>query len=840
MPSNHEKPTSWLTAFSHILKLEQTREYDDKAVAGGLDRFLSHWHTELTSLITFRSYLPEIFLTTYSALDKRQRQEWVVNWLEALNPTDTTLPEYQAVAYNDGPIAPSAPPITAESTSETSGHPKLTPQVSTRLNPDVPVDRLRGISAKISDRFEKLGVLSIRDLLYFFPRRHIDYSRITPISEIKPDQEITLHGVVWESRAVNMGSGGRLKSTEAIISDESGNMKITWFGQSFLVRTIKANSRIAVSGKATVYRGHIGLQSPDYDILNDYGTPLNTSRHVPVYPLTNGITLRNLRRFMWQCLNEWLQGITDHIPHEITQRCNLMPLSDAISQAHFPTDELSLTNSRRRLAFDELFTLQVAVLRRRAELQKTEASISITPDQSVLKSFEDSLSFPLTPAQKRCIDEIISDLSKGVAPMNRLLQGEVGSGKTIVTLTALIATITSGYQGSIMVPTEVLAEQHFQTIKNLFNDTVSDSKTKNILTIHLPSSDRPMQVALLTGSTRARAKSDIIDKLKSCEIDLVIGTHTLIESEIEIPNLGLAVMDEQHRFGVLQRSELKQKGSENPHSLIMSATPIPRTLSLTLYGDLDVSTIDTLPPGRQTIQTRWIGPDRRDIAYGFISKQIESGRQAFIIYPLIDESDSIEARSAIEDHKTLSQDIFPQCNVGLLHGRMSSKEKDKVMRAFRDKDIQILISTAVVEVGIDIPNATVMMIESADRFGLSQLHQFRGRVGRGEHKSYCILVSDDPSELAKERLSALENINDGFKLAEVDLELRGPGDFFGTRQSGLPDLKMAKLSDRDILESARREASSVLDEDPDLSLKKHLGIKDRVAAFLSRVTDEST
>jgi len=841
MPSKQETPTSWLTIFSHILKLEQTREYDNKSVAGGLDRFLSHWHTELTSLLQLNRHLPTDFPITYSDFNKQQRQEWVTNWLEALDTEGTALsqaqPHMDNTNYRD---TFSAPPMTSGSATNNIPNSNIIPKISTRLNPDVPVDRLRGISAKISERFQKLGVSSIRDLLYFFPRRHIDYSQIQLIANLIPDQEVTLHGVVWESRVVNMGSGGKLKATEAIISDESGNLKITWFGQSFLARTIKANSRIAVSGKATIYRGQIGLQSPEYDILTDSGTPLNTSRQVPVYPLTNGITSRNLRRFMWQCLSEWLQGITDHVPPEITERCDLIPLQDAIVQAHFPSDEVTLANSRRRLAFDELFILQIAVLRRRAALQKTDSSISITPDQQVVKSFEDSLSFPLTPAQKRCIDEILADLSEGHSPMNRLLQGEVGSGKTIVTLTALIATITSGYQGSIMVPTEVLAEQHFQTIKNLFEEANPGSTNNNILTIALPSSDKPMQVALLTGSTRARAKSEIIAKLKTCEIDLVIGTHTLIESEIDIPKLGLAVMDEQHRFGVLQRSELKQKGSDAPHSLVMSATPIPRTLSLTLYGDLDVSTIDTLPPGRQTIQTRWIGPDRREIAYGFISKQIESGRQAFIIYPLIDESDSIEAKSAIEDHKTLSQDIFTQWNVGLLHGRMSAKEKDKVMRAFRDKEIHILISTAVVEVGIDIPNATVMMIESADRFGLSQLHQFRGRVGRGEHKSYCILVSDDPSELAKERLAALETINDGFKLAEVDLELRGPGDFFGTRQSGLPDLKMAKLSDRDILETARKEAGAILNEDPELSLAKNAGINERVYAFLSRVTDEST
>jgi len=521
-------------------------------------------------------------------------------------------------------------------------------------------------------------------------------------------------------------------------------------------------------------------------------------------------------------------------------RANLTDLQSAILNAHFPSSETAWHTSRKRLAFDELFILQTAVLLRRTSLNQSEKGIVISPKTELLKSFIASLPFPLTDAQNRCIDEILSDLTSGSAPMNRLIQGEVGSGKTLVVIVGLIAAISAGYQGSIMVPTEVLAEQHFQTISHIFNKIETPDSPASIIRVSIGDTKHEIVVALLTGSTRPKDKREIIAKLQTAEIDLLIGTHAIIESNVEIPNMALAVMDEQHRFGVRQRSALRQKGEGNPHTLVMSATPIPRTLSLTFYGDLDISTIDTLPPGRQTIKTRWIRPDSREIAYGFISKEIQAGRQAFIIYPLIEESETIESKAATDDYKILSSDVFPNHKVGLLHGRMSSREKDKVMRAFRDQELDILVSTAVVEVGIDIPNATVMMIEGADRFGLSQLHQFRGRVGRGDYQSYCILVSDDPSEVGQERLSAIEHIDDGFKLAEVDLELRGPGDFFGTRQSGLPDLRMARLSDRGLLELARGEASRILQEDPNLSLPKHESILSRVNVFLSKVSDEST
>jgi ATP-dependent DNA helicase RecG len=575
-------------------------------------------------------------------------------------------------------------------------------------------------------------------------------------------------------------------------------------------------------------------------VLSSNHTSIHTGRLVPVYPLTEGLTARNLRRLTWQALGRWLGGVDEVLPGDLLERTAVMPLQQSIFQAHYPDNLDSWSKARRRLAFDELLTLQLAVLSRRRHWSQGIEGVSVKADPEVLEGFMASLPFSLTGAQRRCVDEILGDLKRGTPPMNRLLQGEVGSGKTVVVLIALLAVAAAGYQGAVMVPTEVLAEQHFQTIARLLSGLARPVQDDNRVTAYLDSLGRPVSVGLITGSTRARIKRELTQMAAEGNLDLLVGTHALIQSGIEIPQLALAVMDEQHRFGVLQRSALRQKGVENPHTLVMSATPIPRTLSLTLYGDLDISTIDELPPGRQKIQTRWLGPERRDAAYGFVRKQVQEGRQAFIIYPLIDESEAIEAKAATEEYQRLSREIFPDLRLGLLHGRMSARDKDKVMRQFRDGELDVLVSTAVVEVGIDVTNATVMLIEGADRFGLSQLHQFRGRVGRGEHKSYCILISDDPSEVARERLSALEQIHDGFQLAEVDLELRGPGDFFGTRQSGLPNLRMAQLSDRELLSVAREEATRLMERDPELSAPEHSALATRVAHFLDQVSDEFT
>jgi ATP-dependent DNA helicase RecG len=844
MTKQQTKSTQWVEPFRKILDQEEARGFDDYAVVGGLDRFLGHWAGAMTSWLGEAGLVAELLHSPYQGMSPQQRRLWAARWRECLagepsGPAAKANPEPASTRPAPAPPRAAAP---AKQTPEWSSPPSRQPAQfkapPAGLTVDAPVDRLRGVDAKLTARLQRLDVSTVHDLLYLFPRRHQDFSRIVKVAEIEPDQDCTVIGHLWEAREVTLGQQGRLKATEAVLSDDTGNIKVIWFGQGYLARTLKANSRIAVSGKVDVFRGQPVFQSPEYEVLSGSQPPIHTGRLAPVYPLTEGLTARNLRRLTWQALNQWLGGVAEVLPPDLLARTRLTPLQPAIFQAHYPDDQESWSKARRRLAFDELLTLQLAVLSRRRQWAQGIAGVPIEADPKVLDGFMESLPFPLTGAQQRCIAEILADMQREGPPMNRLLQGEVGSGKTVVVLVALLAAAAAGYQGAVMVPTEVLAEQHFQTIARLLGGLARPVQEDNLVTAYLDSLGRPVSVGLLTGSTRARTKRELTRLAAEGSLDLLVGTHALIQSGVEIPNLALAVMDEQHRFGVMQRSALRQKGVENPHTLVLSATPIPRTLSLTIYGDLDISTIDELPPGRQLIQTRWLGPERRDAAYGFVRKQVEAGRQAFIIYPLIDESEAVEAKAATDEHRRLSQEVFQDLRLGLLHGRMSARDKDRVMRQFRDGELDILVSTAVVEVGIDVANATVMLIEGADRFGLSQLHQFRGRVGRGEHKSYCLLLSDAMSDVARERLAALERIHDGFQLAEADLELRGPGDFFGTRQSGLPNLRMAQLSDRELLDLAREEAARLVEGDPKLGAPEHAGLAARVTRFLDRVSDE--
>ena len=834
MAAEPQSPPQWIELFGKILELEKLRGYNNSAVAGGVDRFIQHWAGPIAEYLEASSQTLDLVQVEYAPMSPEQRRHWAGQVRRQLGI---------GASQEDLPNQIPTPSTEAHSPSAASPMPRPSRRIKSASPPpgldlDAPVDRLRGVSTRLSSRLARLQVSTVRDLLYLFPRRHLNYSTTLKVAEATPDTECTVVGHIWESRVVNLGQKGRLKATEAVLSDETGNVKVLWFGQDYIARSLKSNARIAISGRPDVHRGQLVFESPDYEVLEDGQTPIHTGRLVPVYPLTEGLSARNLRRLIYQALNEWLGGLDDILPRETPQRLGLLPVRDAIMQAHYPDDPDAWAEARRRLAFDELLVLQTAVLARRRRWSQGVDGVAIPANRKVLRGFVDSLPFPLTGAQRRCITEILGDLERGAPPMNRLLQGEVGSGKTVVVLVALLAAAAAGYQAAIMVPTEVLAEQHFQTLANLLGGLSQPVREENRITAYLETHPQPISVGLLTGSTRAKARRELTQLAAEGNLDLLVGTHALIQSGVEIPNLALAVMDEQHRFGVIQRSALRQKGVENPHTLVLSATPIPRTLSLTLYGDLDISTIDELPPGRQDIQTRWLGPERRDAAYGFLKRQVEEGRQAFIIYPLIEESDAVEAKAATEDHRRLSQEIFPDLRVGLLHGRMSAKDKDRVMRQFRDGELDILVSTAVVEVGIDVPNATVMLVEGADRFGLSQLHQFRGRVGRGRHKSYCILISEDPSQFAKERLSALEQTNDGFKLAEVDLELRGPGDFFGTRQSGLPDLRMARLSDRELLHTARQEAEALMEQDPELEAEEHAPLARQVGRFLNRVSDE--
>jgi ATP-dependent DNA helicase RecG len=496
----------------------------------------------------------------------------------------------------------------------------------------------------------------------------------------------------------------------------------------------------------------------------------------------------------------------------------LVPIGDALREIHWPRDARARETARRRLAFDELFELQLAVLRQR-HLWRREPAQPLDMDEQKLAALIAALPYTLTGAQRRAIDAAVQDMRQPTA-MHRLLQGDVGSGKTVVAALAMAMANAAGAQSALMAPTEILAEQHYASLKKLFDAMAAQGA--------MP----PIEVRLLTGSLKAADKRAVYDELESGAARVAVGTHALIQEGVAFDNLGFVVVDEQHRFGVNQRKALRQKGRQaNPHTLVMTATPIPRTLALTLYGDLDNTVLDEMPPGRQPVETHWFTPAERERAYSFVRSQAGQGRQAFIICPLVEESDKIEAKAATEEHARLQRDIFPALKLGLLHGRMKADDKEAAMSAFVRGELDVLVSTSVVEVGIDVPNATVMMIEGADRFGLSQLHQFRGRVGRGQHQSFCLLIAESSAAVSDERLQAIVTTQDGFKLAEKDLEIRGPGEFFGTRQSGEPELKLVNVNDRDLLMTAREQAMKLLDRDPDLEAPEHRILSEKSAAF---------
>ena len=791
-----------------ILELEQKKGYSDSTVIGGLDKFLRQWAEKATQGITDRSQLVKfqklhLRENKYASLAIKERQEWIKNILQFAIELEHSKTEKPA------PIQK----ITAK-LEKTKLKPK-TPPITSGQSLDASITIIKGISTNLSARFGKLGVKTIRDLLYFFPSRHLDYSKMKTVSQLEEGHEETIVANVWEAK-ITMPGGRR--STEVIVGDETGNVRAMWFNNPYLAKTLTPNMKIVLSGRVRLFNGRFVFESPEWEPMEE-GDLIHTGRLVPVYPLTEGLHQRQVRKLIKGVVDQWARQVPDFLPVEVKEHCRLIPLPQAIAQAHYP-DNIDLKDRARvRLAFDELFLLQLGVLSKKRDWQESQPGTPIKINQSLLESFLQSLPFKLTPAQQKVLQEILGDMQKSQA-MSRLLQGEVGSGKTVVATAALLMAVADGYQTALMAPTEILAEQHFATIHKLLSATGSLQEEADHLYTYSGILPKPLTIALLIGATGAKTKRELHKRSANGEIDIVIGTHALIQQEVEFKHLGFVVVDEQHRFGVAQRSTLRQKGT-NPHVLAMTATPIPRTLALTIYGDLDLSVIDELPPGRQLIKTKWLRPNQTDSAYNFIRKEISAGHQAFIICPLIEESETIQARAAIVEYEYLSQNVFPNLRLGLLHGRMASKDKEKTMQQFHDKELDILVSTPVIEVGIDVPNATVMMVESADRFGLSQLHQFRGRVGRGPAQSYCILLSRNPSDVSQERLSIIETVHNGFKLAEEDLRLRGPGEFFGTRQSGLPDLRMAKLSDVALLELARKEAERLFTEDRHLQKPQH-------------------
>ncbi|MBW4441330.1 MAG: ATP-dependent DNA helicase RecG [Plectolyngbya sp. WJT66-NPBG17] len=682
-----------------------------------------------------------------------------------------------------------------------------TPETPAR---DVPLTQavtyLPGIGSKSAEKLAKLGLYYVRDVLYYYPRDHIDYAKQVNIRDLEVGQTVTIVATIKNCNCFTSPRNSKLTILELTIQDSSGQMKISRFymGSRFAGRGWQEQQKriypkgasIAASGLVKQTKFGVSLEDPDLEVLDQEGESLNSptvGRIVPVYPLTEGVGADLVRRVVSASLPA-IANLHEPIPKGLLTEYGLTGIQDAIANIHFPNDPDALEAARRRLVFDEFFYLQLGLLQRRYEQRQTQASAVLAPTGKLIDDFYKLLPFKLTNAQQRVTNDILNDLQRPI-PMNRLIQGDVGSGKTVVAVISILAAIQSGYQAAFMAPTEVLAEQHYRKLVEWFNQ------------LHLP-------VELLTGSTKAAKRREIHNGLQTGELPLLVGTHALIQDTVSFDRLGLVVIDEQHRFGVEQRARLQQKG-EHPHVLTMTATPIPRTLALTLHGDLDVSQIDELPPGRKPIQTTALTGRDRQQAYDLMKREIAQGRQIYIVLPLVEESEKLDLKSAIDEHQHLKDDIFPDFNVGLLHGRMTSAEKDEAITEFRNNKTQILVSTTVVEVGVDVPNATVMMIEHAERFGLSQLHQLRGRVGRGGSQSFCLLMSSSKSETSQQRLKVLEQSQDGFFISEMDMRFRGPGAVLGTRQSGLPDFALASLvEDQEVLELARDAAERTIQKDP--------------------------
>ena len=687
---------------------------------------------------------------------------------------------------------------------------QIVAEVSRRLAPNIEqkLSDLPEIGFKKADNLARLGLQTVRDLLFYYPRDHIDYARQVNIRELQAGETVTIVTTVKRCNCFTSPKNQKLSILELVVKDNSGQIKIGRFyagtrfssraWQESLKRRYAVGSILAVCGLVKESKYGLTLDNPELEVLANPGDSiesLNIGRVVPIYGLTEGVVANTVRQAVIAALPA-ATYLKDPLPSGLRQKYGLMELKDAIANIHFPSDSDALKVARRRLVFDEFFYLQLGLLQRQQQARAIQTSAILVPRGQLVDKFHEILPFQLTGAQQRVLNDILNDLQKPV-PMNRLVQGDVGSGKTVVAVLAILAAIQSGYQAALMAPTEVLAEQHYRKLVSWFN------------LLHLP-------VELLTGSTKTAKRRQIHSQLVTGELPLLVGTHALIQDPVNFKQLGLVVIDEQHRFGVEQRARLQQKG-EQPHVLTMTATPIPRTLALTIHGDLDVSQIDELPPGRQKIQTTVLSGQQRNHAYDLIRRETAQGRQVYVVLPLVEESEKLDLRSATEEHQKLQESVFPDFQVGLLHGRMSSADKDEAITKFRDNQTQILVSTTVVEVGVDVPNATVMLIENAERFGLSQLHQLRGRVGRGAAQSYCLLMSSSRSPDAQQRLKVLEQSQDGFFISEMDMRFRGPGQVLGTRQSGVPDFTLASLvEDEEILLLARQAAEKIIEMDATL------------------------
>ena len=864
-----------IKSLGNALRAEQKCSYANTSQSTGLDAFIDDWLCDYPGVAQYPPLTVVVnALRGYDALSmhtRQQRGEAGLRALLALYNATTTAVDGNSPVQAPAPKSERArPPQPAPSpaamvrpaapapapTAKAAAKPKKTTTVPTSGTPvtlNSALDVVPGVGASNAKAFRRLGVRTVRDVLYHFPSRHEDRANRQSIADMRAGETYSVVGTIIDARTFTMRAGG--SGLEFKIEDDSGILKLSFFRQPWLAKQLKIGATIMVSGKVEHFNGMRQMTGPDWQFYQGESAEemLHVGRLVPIYPLTEGLVEKGGREIIKKLVDGYTAQIADPLPADVRSRARLLDLQTAIRLKHFPRASEDLLRADQRLGFDEFLAIQLGVLQRKM-ISQHEHSLPIPYNDTVHRAFLAKLPFALTNAQTRSLGEIFADIGTPV-PMARLLQGDVGSGKTAVAAAAALQAIANGFQAAIMAPTEILAEQHYRGLSALLGDidipragqsatsTIDSEREQRISEIQLllgidPARPNGVRVALLTGSLGVKERRRVLEGVANGDIDLVVGTHALITDAVQYHRLGLAVVDEQHRFGVEQRQALKDKGT-SPHLLVMTATPIPRTLTMTIYGDLDTSILDELPPGRQSIATKRIRAHERERAYKHIRREVGNGRQVFVICPLVEESETLDVASAEEMHVRLQNDVFPDLRVTLIHGKMHARDKDAVMVSFRNHEYDILVATAVIEVGIDIPNATTVLIEGAERFGLAQLHQFRGRVGRGAHKSYCILVSDNDSDNTSERLKAMEETRDGFILAEKDLQLRGPGEFFGTRQSGLPDLKIAKLTDTDLLLSAQSEAKIILRADPELASIEHALLRAQVEAFWSRAVEAS-
>lgn len=804
-----------------ILRLEQKNGYDNKAVHGGLLAYAPNFaidaHTQ-AKRPEQHALVDEIMLVLEDyEQHPNQRRDLAAYILDRITRRVESHPNYavDSAGYEVTAQASSAgepaktvspppqqePPI-FKSQQAKSRKPK--PRFRKKRPVDQenltvlasPVTTLSGIGDKMAEKLTRIGATTVGELLYIFPRRYDDYTKLLPLNRIKPKENVTIIGTVRKT-IERKGQASR-PVTVFIVDDGTGMIEISFFGQEWLKRQIKPGMQLVFSGETGLFQGRLTMSNPEWEPIDQKS--LHTGGLVPVYPLTKGISARTMRRIMQKVVEQFADLVPEMLPDSVRERAEQVDINWALRQMHFPDNLDYLEYAKERLAFDDLLTLQLGVMGNRRDWHSQPGQpISITDHW--LNEFRAVLPFELTGAQEKSISIILDDMARDI-PMNRLLQGDVGSGKTMVAAVALAVAVLNGKQAALMSPTSILAEQHHQNLVELFGQLPGLEDTR---------------IALLTSDISESERRQIYEGLANGNIHVVVGTHAIIQAGVEFQRLGVAVIDEQHRFGVEQRGALRGKGT-NPHLLVMSATPIPRTLALTLYADLDLTVLDEMPPGRTPIQTRVIEPAHRMKAYMFIEEKVlEAGHQAYVIYPLVEASESLDAGSVIEGFNELQKDIFYKYKVGLMHGRLRPSEKEEIMHAFAQGEIHVLVSTTVVEVGVDVPNATAIMIENADRFGLAQLHQLRGRVGRGGAKSYCMLMANEITP----RLQAMEETTDGFKLAELDWKLRGAGDLLGLRQSGVGDAVLSGAMDARLVALAQQECRTIYADDPDLSLPEH-------------------